>query len=192
MFNWAAHLLKSERKLVGDDLNRLKTENQGSDRLLKQLKNFNSKKEKVHKEQEEVKDRNEKEIERLNVELGKLMFELAKWLAQLADKDILRSQVAKTAECLSTHNGLKIEVDINNSKKMEMQGKQSQLLKDIEDLLADLQELAAEREGWAYWNDGKYMTEKEQKRMEEEGRLKQQADLELALKVLEEESAVLT
>ena len=81
MFNWAAHLLKSERKLVGDDLNRLKTENQGSDRLLKQLKNFNSKKEKVHKEQEEVKDRNEKEIERLNVELGKLMFELAKWLA---------------------------------------------------------------------------------------------------------------
>lgn len=75
---------------------------------------------------------------------------------------------------------------------MEMQGKQTQLLKDIEDLLADAQELAREREEWAYWNDGKYMTEKEQKKMEEEGRLKQQADLELALKVLEEEASVLS
>lgn len=90
----SSNLLKNEKKVLIEELNRIKTENAGSDRLLKQLHNFNSKREKEHKEQEDREKHQQEEIDRLNEDLKKYRWRLETWLRKLGDPALLKHQIA--------------------------------------------------------------------------------------------------
>jgi len=119
----SSNFLKNEKKVLIEELNRIKTENAGSDRLLKQLHNFNSKRDKEHKEQEEREKNNTNEIDRLNEDLKKLRWNLETWRRKLTDPALLKRQIAITNELNSTFNGVEIDRQIAKSRIIELKGK---------------------------------------------------------------------
>lgn len=131
------NLLTDERRKLTTILNLLRTENQNSDRTIKQLKHFNSKREKAHKEMQEQGAKNEELIENLNRQILSLTWSKEKEKHKLSDKTHVNEQKIKTSQMSAECNAIEIDIKIAESRVQELKGKRDQVLKEIQDILAE-------------------------------------------------------
>lgn len=121
------NLFKEEKKEITKALTAIRLENQTDDRTLKQMKHFNSKRDKEHKDMEEKKQANEDEILSLNKDIEKLTLERDEYERRLKDKDLLRNQQNKTQNLSAVSNSVDIDIKIAESRIEELKGKKDQL-----------------------------------------------------------------
>jgi len=126
-----------EKRKLNTELNILRTENQTSDRTIKQQKHFNSKRDKAHKEMQEEAERNAEEIAMLNKRILDLTWAKDVEKRKLNDKNVVKEQNGRTMQLSAEYNAVEIDINIAKSRISELSGKKDQALKEIEDILME-------------------------------------------------------
>lgn len=153
------NLLLDEKKKLNVVLSGLKNENQSSSRTINQQKHFNGKREKTHKEMQEEATKNQDELTRLNKLIMDLTWKKDQEKRRLDDKDLFKNQQAKTMALNAENNAVNIDISINNSRILELEGKRDAMKMEINDILTEKRKVDKENMELEHKTQGRGVTE---------------------------------
>ena len=178
--------LLTDRTETNAKLSKLKTENQDSDRTIKNAKLFTSNKDKAHKEMRDVLGKLDDAVEKQDKQLQGLSLEILKQTAVNEDKDLEKRTKQMHMDLKKTAKLKEIELNTSAARIEDLNGQIEMATSQLQDIQGEKLKVDRENTEMEHQLQGKGFTDKDQKAALEAATVEQTNRLEHSLIFLRE------
>ena len=161
--NHTRKIMLEEKKILSEQLSKLKGDNAVSDRAIKQGKLAASKKEEANRELKETRDKLHAAVDELNDVTFLQKWENSVQTRKLEDKNLTRSAQNVTNQARQEHAQVEIDISIAESRIRDLENQKNMVNLNIEELLTEKRKVDKENLELEYKIQGRGVTEADQK-----------------------------
>lgn len=184
-------VLEDERKNETAVIGQNRSANLVTDRQIKQMRTFTSKKDEAHaKMKEEYEELNE-ELAKLNEDIAKKAVKLDQDTRAYKDRNFMKRYNDELMTARQEHSMIGIDVNVSDSRIKDLDNQKKMLEKNILEVLKDKRALDKENLELEYKKSGKGETEVDSRKKQSELEIEQAMKLKLSNEVMKEQSEIL-